>query len=104
MKKFMLLVFVSLGLMLFGNHAYATVVAEKQLKVEVKQNLLYIKAKDVKAHEIVEAVAQKSAFKVKIFSGVPDRKVTLETSDIPTHDIEAILKKARIQKCRYCLR
>ena len=61
MNKVMSLVFVCLGLTLFGNHAYATVAAEKQLKIEVKQNLLHIKAKNVNAHEIVEAVAQKTA-------------------------------------------
>ncbi|MDM8543729.1 hypothetical protein QUF90_21860 [Desulfococcaceae bacterium HSG9] len=93
MNKVMSLVFVCLGLTLFGNHAYATVAAEKQLKVEVQQNLLHIQAKNVNAHEIVEAVAQKTAFKVKIYNGVPDRKVTLEVSAIPIHDIEAILKK-----------
>ena len=54
MNKVMSLVFVCLGLTLFGNHAYAAVAAEKQLKIEVKQNLLTIIAKNVNAMKLLK--------------------------------------------------
>ncbi len=85
---------VCIVLSAFSNNVEADVVkSEKQLRVEVKKNLLSILAKGVNAKEVAEEIARKSHLKIKVFEGVQDKEVSLNVSDIPVYDVEALLKK-----------